>query len=75
MTKLQCLIVEDEPLAAEVLMDYIRQVPFLHFLEWCTDAVQAMDLLRQKQVDVIFLDLHLPGIKGFELLKTLSHIP
>ncbi|MBP9884387.1 MAG: response regulator transcription factor [Chitinophagales bacterium] len=75
MTKLQCLIVEDEPLAAEVLMDYIRQVPFLHFLEWCTDAVQAMDLLRQKQVDVIFLDLHLPGIKGFELLKTLSHKP
>lgn len=75
MKKLQCLIVEDEPLAAEVLMDYIRQVPFLNFLEWCSDAVKAMDILRQKPVDVIFLDLHLPGIKGFELLKTLTHKP
>ncbi|MEO6167989.1 MAG: LytTR family DNA-binding domain-containing protein [Chitinophagales bacterium] len=75
MKKLHCLIVEDEPLAAEVLMDYVRQVPFLHLVEWCSDAVQAMDVMRQKQVDVIFLDLHLPGIKGFELLKTLTHKP
>ncbi|HUM47380.1 MAG TPA: response regulator, partial [Chitinophagales bacterium] len=75
MKKLHCLIVEDEPLAAEVLTDYVRQVPFLHFLEWCSDAVQAMDTIRQKQVDVIFLDLHLPGIKGFEFLKTLTHQP
>lgn len=75
MTKLHCLIVEDEPLAAEVLTDYVRQVPFLHFLEWCSDAVQAMQVLREQRVDVIFLDLHLPAIKGFELLKTLTHKP
>lgn len=75
MKKLHCLIVEDEPLAAEVLTDYVRQVPFLNFLSWCSDAVKAMQVLREQHVDVIFLDLHLPAIKGFELLKTLSHKP
>lgn len=75
MKKLQCIIIEDEPLAAEVLMDYVRQVPFLQFTDWCTDAVQAMDIIRQKPVDVIFLDLHLPGIKGFDFLKTLTVKP
>lgn len=75
MKKLQCIIIEDEPLAAEVLTDYVRQVPFLQFTDWCIDAVQAMDIIRQKPVDVIFLDLHLPGIKGFDFLKTLTAKP
>jgi DNA-binding LytR/AlgR family response regulator len=75
MTKLQCLIVEDEPLAAEVMTDYIRQVSFLSLTAWCINAMEALEVLRSKSVDVIFLDLHLPGIKGFELLKTLPHRP
>jgi DNA-binding LytR/AlgR family response regulator len=72
---LQCLIVEDEPLAAEVLTDYIRQVPFLNISEHCVDAVRAVSILKNKTVDVIFLDLHLPGLKGFEMLKTLPKRP
>jgi DNA-binding LytR/AlgR family response regulator len=75
MTKLQCLIVEDEPLAAEVLTDYISQVTFLSVTSWCTDAMKALEVLRSQAIDVMFLDLHLPGIKGFELLKTLNHRP
>ena len=72
---LKCLIVEDEPLAAEVLKDYISQVPFLDVVAHCTDALKALDFLRKVTVDVMFLDLHLPGVKGFEFLKTLTNRP
>ena len=70
-----CLIVEDEPLAAEVLSDYISQVPFLRLAGHCTDALKAMEFFRKNAVDVMFLDLHLPGIKGFDFLKTLASRP
>lgn len=72
---LRCLIIEDEPLAAEVLSDYIRQVPFLELLGHCHDAMAASGFLRKQSVDVLFLDLHLPGMKGFDFLKTLSARP
>lgn len=72
---LTCLIVEDEPLAAEVLTDYISQVPFLELVSHCTDALRALDVLRRQRVDVIFLDLNLPGLGGFDLIKTLPFKP
>lgn len=73
--ELQCLIVEDEALAAEVLTDYISQVPFLSLAGYCSNAIKALEFLKKKEVDVLFLDLHLPWLKGFDLLKTLSHRP
>lgn len=72
---LQCLIIEDEPLAAELLSDYIGQIPFLAVASQCTDALKGMDVLKSQPIDVIFLDLHLPGIKGFDFLKTLQRRP
>lgn len=75
MSPLQCLIIEDEPLAAEVLEDYIAAVPFLQLQAICTDAIYALETLRQQPIDVIFLDLHLPKLKGFDFLKTLPHPP
>src|SRR5215831_10999610 len=72
---LKCLIVEDEPLAAEVLTDYISQIPFLTAAGHCTDAMKALDFLRKESIDVMFLDLHLPGLKGFEFLNTLTDRP
>lgn len=75
MKPLLCLIVEDEPLAAEVLQDYIEQVPQLVLAGISTDAFYAMDELRKQAIDVIFLDIHLPKLKGLDFLKTLSHPP
>ncbi|HXB93363.1 MAG TPA: LytTR family DNA-binding domain-containing protein [Puia sp.] len=75
MQRYNCLIVEDEPLAAEVLEDYIRQVPFLHRKATCPDAISAMAMLQNEQVDLIFLDIHLPGLKGVDFLKTLKTPP
>jgi DNA-binding LytR/AlgR family response regulator len=75
MQQYQCLIVEDEPLAAEVLQDYISQVPFLSLNAVCGDAIYAMELLQQQKIDLIFLDIHLPKLKGLDFIKTLRHPP
>lgn len=75
MEKLNCIIVEDEPLAAEVLDDYVKQVPFLNLLAVCSDAMYALDILHQENVDVVFLDIHLPGLRGIDFLKTLQNPP
>lgn len=70
-----CLVIEDEPLAAGILEDYIRQVPWLRFAGRCADARAAYEALQQQQVDVIFLDIHLPGLKGLDFLRSLPQPP
>lgn len=75
MQKYSCIIVEDEPLAAEVLEDYIKQVPFLELKGICSDAIYAMDMLQKEKIDLIFLDIHLPKLKGFDFVKALKNPP
>jgi DNA-binding LytR/AlgR family response regulator len=72
---LKCLILEDEPLAADVLQDYIHQMPFLKLAGAAISAMQAMDFLRNESVDLLFLDIHLPGLKGLDFLRTLKYPP
>ena len=75
MSKIKCIIVEDEPLAVKVLMDYISHVPFLELHGSFKDAILATDYLRSNTVDLIFLDIHLPKLKGMAFLKTLTNPP
>lgn len=75
MLKYSCIIVEDEPLAAEVLADYVRQTPFLELKKICIDAIYAMETLQSEKIDLIFLDIHLPKLKGFEFLESLKNQP
>src|SRR6185295_16948565 len=75
MSKIKCIIVEDEPLAIKVLSGYISQVPFLELQATFKDAILASDWLRNNYVDLIFLDIHLPKLKGMAFLKTLTHTP
>ncbi|HEX9511859.1 MAG TPA: response regulator transcription factor [Puia sp.] len=75
MSKIRCIIIEDEPLAVKVLSDYIQQVPFLELLGAFKDAILATDYLRHTTPDLIFLDIHLPKLKGMPFLKTLSNAP
>ena len=75
MSNLSCIIVEDEPLAAKVLTDYIAHVPFLELIGTFKDAILAADFLRTNTVDLMFLDIHLPKLKGMAFLKTLSNPP
>ncbi len=73
--RIRCLIVEDEPLAAEVLADYIREVPHLELVGTCEDAIYASSFLKQNAIDLLFLDIHLPKLKGLDFLKMLTHPP
>lgn len=75
MKRINCLIVEDEPLAAEVLEDYITHVPFLELKATCTDAICALEVLQHQAIDLIFLDIHLPKLKGLDFVKTLRTPP
>lgn len=75
MEKYSCIIVEDEPLATEVLQRYISDVAFLELKETCGDAVRAAEVLNNLKIDLIFLDIHLPKLKGLDFLKTLKNPP
>lgn len=75
MSKIKCIIVEDEPLAVKVLVDYVSQVPFLELQGTFKDAILATEFLHNHPVDLIFLDIHLPKLKGMAFLKTLSNPP
>jgi two-component system LytT family response regulator len=75
MSKITCIIVEDEPLATKILSDYVSQVPFLELKGMFKDAILATEYLRDHSVDLIFLDIHLPKLKGMAFLKTLTAPP
>lgn len=75
MSKLKCIIIEDEPLAVKILEDYIAALPFLDLQGSFKDAILATEYLRQHKVDLMFLDIHLPRLKGMAFLKTLSKPP
>lgn len=75
MHQIKCIIIEDEPLAVKVLSDYILQVPFLELKGTFKDAILATDFLRSNTIDLIFLDINLPRLKGMAFLKTLTSSP
>jgi len=75
MSNIKCIVVEDEPLAVKVLVDYISQVPFLDLQGTFKDAILATEFLHRHTIDLIFLDIHLPRLKGMAFLKTLVHLP
>lgn len=73
--KLKCLLIDDEPPALKVLQSHISKVNGLEVVALCSNGVEALELLHEKQVDLIFLDIKMPGITGTELLKSLPHPP
>lgn len=75
MSKIKCIIIEDEPLAVKVLSDYISQIPWLELTATFKDALLATDYFRNNSADLIFLDIHLPKLKGMAFLKTLVDPP
>lgn len=72
---LKCLIVDDEPLAIEILQSYVERVDSLDLVATCSNAVQAFDVLKKEKVDLLFLDIQMPKLTGIEFLKALSPIP
>lgn len=75
MKKINCLIVEDEPLARSLISDYVNKVPYLHLVAACPNAMAAMEVLRQNPVDLLFLDIQMPEVTGTTLFKILPQKP
>jgi DNA-binding LytR/AlgR family response regulator len=74
-TKIQTIIVEDEPLAREGLLSYVREIDFLEVRAVCEDALEANKVLGSTPVDLMFLDIQMPKITGIEFLKSLKEPP
>ena len=73
--KIKCLIVDDEPLASEVIQGYIKQVAQLSLVAICKDAMQAFQKLNTENIDLVFLDIEMPRMNGIEFIKSLSNPP
>ena len=73
--KIKCLLVDDEPLAITVLEKHIQQFSRLEIVGSCWNAVQAFELLKEQRVDLIFLDIQMPGLTGIEFVKSLQQPP
>lgn len=69
------IIIDDEPIAHDIIKGYCDLLPNLEFKKNCYDAIEAIDYLTKHNIDFIFLDLNMPKLKGFEFLKTLSTPP
>lgn len=73
--KLNCLIIDDEPVARKGLEEYVTEVDFLHLAGQCENAVKASALLHDGKIDLLLLDIHMPKLSGIEFLKTLENPP
>ena len=73
--KLRCLLIDDEPPALKVLQSHINQISGLEVVGLCRNAVEAIDVLHKKAVDVMFLDIKMPKIIGTQFLRSLSNPP
>lgn len=73
--KLNCVIVEDEPLARNLMVDYVNKVPTLNLVAACSNPLDVIEILRNNPVDILFLDVQMPEITGISLLKVLQKRP
>ena len=73
--KIRSLIIDDEPLAQRVIEKYALDIPFLEIVGKCNQAVEAIEFLHQKQIDLLFLDINMPKLSGIDFLKTMKHPP
>lgn len=72
---LSCLIVDDEPLSQDVLKDFVKETPMLNLCGICSDAMEAIEFLQGRSVDLLFLDINMPRLSGISFAKSLEHPP
>ena len=73
--KTRCIIVDDEPLARELIRGHIQKLENFEVVDECDNAMKAMDALRNHTVDLMFLDIKMPQMTGIDFLKTLKRPP
>lgn len=72
---MKCLIIDDEPLARDLIESYVRRMESLSLVRTCSNALEAFPLLQQKQIDLIFLDIQMPQLTGIDLIRSLQSRP
>lgn len=72
---INCLVVDDEPIARDGILEHIAQVEFLHAVAACKNAIEASIELKKNHIDVVFLDIQMPKITGIDFLKNLQNPP
>ena len=72
---INCIAVDDEPLALKLLQDNISKVPFLKLVSACNDAFEAMNALQENKIDLVFIDIQMPGLTGLQFIGSLENKP
>jgi two-component system, LytTR family, response regulator len=72
---MSCLAIDDEPLALELLEDNISKLPYLQLVASCDNALEAMKIMEQEKVDLIFLDIQMPGLTGLQFIQSMTIKP
>lgn len=75
MKTLKCIIADDEPIARQIIENYIANIPYLSLVASCANAFEVMEVLQQEMVDILFLDINMPKLSGLSLLKTMRQKP
>ncbi|MBS1730833.1 MAG: response regulator transcription factor [Bacteroidetes bacterium] len=73
--QINCLIVDDEPIARNGLMEHVRQIEFLHLVASCKSAFEATAFLQKNKIDLIYLDIQMPRLTGIDFIKNLKNPP
>lgn len=72
---IRCLAIDDEPLALELLQDNISKVPFLTLVAGCDNALEAMKIMQEETIDLLFLDIQMPGLTGLQFIQSMTEKP
>ncbi|WP_378173103.1 LytR/AlgR family response regulator transcription factor [Aquimarina sp. SS2-1] len=74
-TKIKCMVVDDEPLAREIIENYIARIDHLQLVSSCANALEAFNIIAKDKVDLIFLDIQMPELTGIDFLRELNPAP
>lgn len=72
---IRCLAIDDEPLALELLEDNISKIPFLKLVAACDNAMEAMKVMQKESIDLLFLDIQMPGLTGLQFIQSMPTPP
>ena len=73
--KIKCIVIDDEPLAAELIVDFIAKIPQLELVAQYANAIDSLQTVQAKEIDLIFLDIQMPLITGMEFLRSMKNPP
>ena len=73
--KIKCIVVDDEPLAVNIIANYIKKIDSLELVAKCNNAIEAFNVLSNKEIDLMFLDIQMPQVTGIELIRSLKNPP